>query len=253
METSLRHEITRVRREPRRRTLTVAATEPLGSSMLRIRFTCDDLSDFGSASPDDHVKLMLPGGLQADGRPLMRDYTPRAFDIAAGTFVIDFALHEAGPATAWAMRARPGDTIDIGGPRGSQVVADDFDWYLLIGDETAIPAIARRAEELRPGVPLIALLISDSPQSQFALADRDGAIVRWAVREEGISDASALLALLTEPLPAGEGYVWIAGEATMARELRAHVVETLGQPRAWVKAAGYWTKGVADSHERIED
>jgi len=222
--------------------------------MLRIRFASSELGDFESAAPDDHIKLLLPDCELENGRPAMRDYTPRAFDAAAGTLTIDFALHEAGPATAWALSAGPGDTIQIGGPRGSAVVADDFDWYLLIGDETALPAICRRIEELRSDVPIRAIVAVDGPGDRIGMPDRDDLTVHWATREKGENDVQHLIALLEqEALPAGEGYVWIAGESGVARAIRAHVVETLGHPREWTKAAGYWTRGVADAHERIGD
>lgn len=248
-----RHAVTRIRREPRRRTLTVAGPERLGAHMLRVRFTSEELDGFESPAPDDHVKLFLPGSGSEGGRPAMRDYTPRAWDVAAGTFVLDFALHEAGPATAWALAAQSGDRIQIGGPRGSAVVADDFDWYLLIGDETALPAIARRIEELRADVRVIVRIAADAPGDVFPLPERAEVDVTWTFRTEGGSDAERLAALIPSPLPAGEGYVWIAAEAGEARALRAHITETLGHPREWVKAAGYWTRGVADAHERIGD
>lgn len=78
----------------------------------------------------------------------MRDYTPRRFDLKTGELDIDFVLHGDGPASTWAAQAQPGQTLHIGGPRGSMVVPDMFDSYLLIGDETALLAIARRLEEL---------------------------------------------------------------------------------------------------------
>jgi NADPH-dependent ferric siderophore reductase len=252
--TDNRHQVTRIRRETRRRTLTVAATEKLSAHLLRIRFTSPDLTDFESAAPDDHVKLFLPNDDFENGRPAMRDYTPRAFDTVAGTLTIDFAVHEAGPATTWAMAARPGDTIQIGGPRGSAVVADDFDWYLLIGDETALPAICRRLEELRAGVPVIALLAVDSAEDEIAMPERTALDVSWTRRSESGDDTARLIALIDEhPRPTGDGYVWIAGESSVARAVRGYVIETLGHPREWTKAAGYWTRGVADAHERIDD
>lgn len=251
---SARHQITRVRRELRARSLTVAATEALSAHMLRIHFRSNDLDGFESSAFDDHIKLVPPNGGVEKGRPAMRDYTPRAFDPVAGTFVIDFALHQAGPATAWAMGAKPGDTIQIGGPKGSAVMADDFDWYLLIGDETALPAIGRRLEELRPGVRVIVVAHVGASEDRLTLPERGGLSVHWSYGSDTEDSAGQLTALLDGlALPDGEGYVWIAGEAKLARALRAHVVEVLGHPREWVKAAGYWSRGVADSHERIED
>jgi hypothetical protein len=65
----LRHEI-------RRRTLTVQTIEALGPNMRRITFFCEDLHDFASVSPDDHIKLFFP--VPGEEKPLMRDYTPAA-------------------------------------------------------------------------------------------------------------------------------------------------------------------------------
>lgn len=246
-----RHQITRHRHEVRRRTLTVAAVEQLGPRMRRFTLRSPELHDFVSLGADDHVKLFF--GTGADGRPQMRDYTPRRFDTAKGELVIDFALHEAGPATAWAMDARVGDTLEIGGPRGSAVVPDDFDWYLLVGDETALPAIGRRVEELRGGVPVISVVAVDGPADEQSFAARANWTGVWVHRDGQGDDAQALIAALPRPLPAGEGFVWIAAETQVARALRTHVLDALGHRREWSKAAGYWTRGQADAGGRIEE
>ncbi len=247
-----RHETTRLRHDTRRRTLTVASIEPLGASMRRLVFTAPELADFVSAAPDDHIKLFFP---MPDGGTAMRDFTPRRFDRAACALTIDFALHEAGPATAWAAAAQVGDRLDIGGPRGSVVVPDDFDWYLLIGDETALPAIGRRVEEARPAVPVITLAVVNgtADEQQFAsAADWRG---HWVHRAGvGTDDAALLLAALGAiTLPQGEGYIWIAAETNVARALRHDVETRLGHPRAWLKAAGYWTRGHADAPDKTLD
>lgn len=139
----------RIRHEAaRRRRLVVAEKRFLAPSYLSIRFHCNDFEGFASAAWDDHIKLFLAGNEQAGGKPVMRDYTPRSFDQDNGEIVIDFALHDdAGPTTQWARACRPGDSLEIGGPRGSIVVSPDFDWFWMLGDETAIPAILRHMGE----------------------------------------------------------------------------------------------------------
>jgi NADPH-dependent ferric siderophore reductase len=241
-----RHQITRLRHETRRRVITLATIECLTPHMLRLGFNSPELRDFVSAAPDDHVKLFF--GTE------MRDYTPRRFDAEAGTLVLDFALHDAGPATRWAMEAKVGDTLEIGGPRGSAVMPDDFDWVLLIGDETALPAIGRRIEELRPGVSVTSFVLVPEAEDAQHFATAANWTGHWIARGDSTDDVGLLLAAIQGfTLPPGEGFVWIAAEAQAARAVRRHVVETLGQPKAWVKAAGYWLRGVADAHERIED
>jgi NADPH-dependent ferric siderophore reductase len=214
--------------------------------MIRIRFEGDDLADFESDAPDDHVKMFFPDGEGVVGR----DYTPRAFDRAARTLSIDFVLHDAGPATQWAAAARVGDMIDIGGPRGSAVVSPTFDWWLLVGDETALPAIARRLEELPAGIRAVTLVaVADAAEEQ-RFETRATLDARWVHRPPAAADdpAPILDALRGFGLPEGEGFVWIAAEAGVAHALRDYLVGERGHALEWTKASGYWLKGVAGAH-----
>lgn len=248
-----RHQVVRVRHEVRRRRLAVASVQRLTPRMQRIVFTSPDLHDFTSAAPDDHVKLFFPG---EDGGPArMRDYTPRMFDTLTGSLTIDFALHEAGPATDWALRAKVGDTLDIGGPRGSIVVPDDFDWYLLVGDETALPALGRRVEELRPGASVTTFAVVERAEERQAFQSEASLRSFWIAREGQPLDDAALLrfALDDYALPPGDGFVWIAAEAHTARALRSYMMETRGHPKAWIKASGYWSRGAEAVHEKFEE
>ncbi len=97
-----RQHIERIRHETRRRILTVEVIDRLPPRMPRISFTATNLYDFASASADDHIKLFFQSGEETreGGRPCMRDFTPRSFDIGQAKLVIGFALHEAGPATS---------------------------------------------------------------------------------------------------------------------------------------------------------
>lgn len=99
--------IERIRHELKRRTLRVEGSDRPTPHMLQLTLAGDDLADFVSLGFDDHVKLVLP---TASGEPERRDYTPRRYDAEARTLAIDFAVHDAGPATRWALDAKPGDT-----------------------------------------------------------------------------------------------------------------------------------------------
>ena len=220
--------------------------------MRRIAFTSPGLHDFTSPSPDDHIKLFLPDASSASG-VCLRDYTPRRFDAGKHALTIDFAMHEAGPATAWARKAVPGDTLEIGGPKGSTVVQDDFDFYLLAGDETALPSIGRRVEGLRSGVHVTTLVIVDGPEEvQHFQTFADWRPI-WAFRGGKDRDDSALLqtAFAKWQAPAGEGYVWIAAEAEVARSLRDTLLNDRGHPKAWLKASGYWVKGKPGAADKL--
>jgi NADPH-dependent ferric siderophore reductase len=217
--------------------------------MLRVGFTSPDLRDFVSPSADDHIKLFFP----SDDGVVMRDFTPRAFDTTKAELWIDFALHEAGPATQWAAKAEIGDILEIGGPRGSTIVPDDYDWYLLIGDETALPAMARRAEELPPGVPVAVFAIVADADEVMSFQSPADLAQTWILRDGRGDDAAQIRAALASfAPPAGDGFVWIAAEAMVARALRQTMIEDRGHPREWMKAAGYWARGKADGGGKID-
>jgi NADPH-dependent ferric siderophore reductase len=232
-----KHEIVKVRHELRRRRIEVARVEMVTPRMKRITFASPELQGFASPSPDDHVKLFFSSG---NGEPVMRDYTPRAFDAQAATLVVDFALHERGPATEWARAAQVGDWLEVGGPRGSTMVPDDFDWYLLIGDEAALPSIGRRVEGLRAGVPVRTLVVIEDEGEQQSFATAAGWTGTWLVRD-GSADERLLISALGK-LPPGDGYVWIGAEGAVARALYSYITDELRHEKAWIKSASYWDR-----------
>jgi NADPH-dependent ferric siderophore reductase len=246
----------RVRHEARRRTLTIKQVEKIAAHMIRVTLT-GDLEGFVSLGFDDHVKVFFPDGARnADGTPNMlgRDFTPRHHDKAANTLEIDFAIHDAGPATRWAAQAKPGDTLNVGGPRGSFIIPTAYDWHLLIGDETALPAIGRRLAELAPGARAVVLAEVDGPADEIGFDTKANATITWAHRSgapPGASDALSR-ALSTFKLPSGDYYAWVACESLTAKGLRQQLIADHGANPKWMRAAAYWRRGDVAVHEVIE-
>ena len=241
----------RVAHELRRRDLTVAAVERPGPHMVRVTLAGADLADFRSLAADDHVKLFLP---TADGGTARRDFTPRRFDPVAQSLVIDFALHDAGPASDWARQAAVGQALSVGGPRGSRVPADPVARWTLIGDETALPAIARRIEDAAPGTRIAALIAVPGPEDEQDFATAADLSCRWVHRPAAqAADPAPLLAALGAPEGSPAGFVWIAAEAGVARALRSEFRDRRGHPAGWLQARGYWVAGKADASESFED
>jgi len=236
--TTLRR-VERVRHDIKRRDLTVKAVEQLTPHFRRITLAGESLADFVSAAFDDHLKVFA-----GDAR---RDYTPRSFDNAARELVIEFALHGDGPAADWAARAAAGDTLTIAGPKGSLVVPLDYDWHLLVGDETAFPAVARRLEELPAGARAIVILQAADAADRRAFKSAAEVQLTWVS-----TDAELLSAVRTLTLPAGDGYAWCAGEASCMAALRRELVDVKGHPREAIRAAAYWKRGATGHHENLE-
>ncbi|WP_114238207.1 siderophore-interacting protein [Dyella sp. C9] len=247
------------------RQIEVLRVERLSPYMQRIVFGGEALRGFLSASPDDHVKLFFPND---DGKLVlptpgqgrlefpegeqpspMRDYTPRRYDDEFNELTVDFVLHGDGPAATWAAQAQPGQHIGAGGPRGSFIVANDFDHYVLVGDETALPAIGRWLDEMPYGMHAIALVEIPGSADRQALSSRADIELTWFEREGQDAANSRLLEQALERLPQlpGDTFWWIAAESGRARRMRQYLTDELGVPKEWVRATGYWkAEGTVD-------
>ncbi len=246
--------IERVRHELKRRRLTVARVERVAAQMVRIVFQGDDLRDFISLGFDDHIKLFFPS---AAGEPAMRDYTPRRFDAARGELWIDFFLHEAGPATTWAAQARVGQTLEIGGPKGSAIIAlENIDAHVFIGDETALPAIGRRLEELPAAARALVVFEIEAGSLWPSPASAAALDVIQVERKAGANVPPAqevIERLRTLDFPSARSFVWVALESQAARTVRRYLREERGIDKDWIKAAAYWKRGMPGAHDRIGD
>lgn len=238
--------VVRVRHDIQVREVQVLRIERPSPNFRAVVFGGDSLEGFTSLSFDDHLKFILPGA--GDGSaPVMRDYTPRRYDAAKRELTIEFSLHGDGPAAAWAGSATVGQRATVAGPRGSFVIPVDYEWHLLVGDESALPAIARRLEELPSGAQAIVIAQArDADRREFrTLAN---ASIQW------VAGAGQLLeALRGQALPPGEGYVWCAGEARTMGAVRRIVIDEKGHDKHAARVAAYWKDGVSAHHERIEE
>jgi NADPH-dependent ferric siderophore reductase len=244
MEQSAEPFARRVRHELKLRDLTVARIERLGDGFAAITFAGDALADFTSLSFDDHVKFMFPDA-DAGGEYVRRDYTPRRFSREARELVIEFALHGDGRASDWARHAVVGQQACVGGPRGSMIVPLELDWHVLAGDATALPAIARRLEEL-PGGSRAIVLVHAEPADRRVFAGTADVDLRWFDTPEAlVADLQALA------LPPGRGFAWGGGEASLMARVR-QVLNDKGVPREATRVSAYWKRGVAEHHENLE-
>lgn len=255
----------RVRHETRMRLLAVISVTDITPLMRRIRLA-GDMTGFASSGHADHIKaFFFPAGVEPrlasigpngaefgpGERPEMRDYTPRAWDVDAGWLDLDFVLHGDGPASSWAAGVRVGDRLVIGGPRGSLIVPAAFDWYLLAGDETALPALGRRIEELPKSAKVLAVIEVDNPAEEQHFETQTDLTLIYVHRNGQPAGTSSLIldTLRGLTFPQGEAYAYIAGESQMSKAVRAHLEADRNFNPQYVKAAGYWLRGVADAKE----
>lgn len=250
----------------------VLRTERLSPSMVRIAFGGDDLPSMETAGLDQRFKLFLPHpgqeapvvpgnddpdwygawkSLDPAVRGIMRTYTISALSRDPHEMIADFALHgTAGPASAWATAARPGDRVSLFAPVEEENGAYDFrppdgtDWVLLTADETALPAVAGILAALPARMPARVWIETGDAADRRRLETEADAEIFWLVRDGGRPRTPD--AIRGAQFPPGTPYAWVAGESATVKEVRRHLVKERGIDRRAVKFTGYWRRGTSE-------
>ncbi|WP_018544245.1 siderophore-interacting protein [Streptomyces sp. LaPpAH-108] len=186
------------------------------------------------------AKLTVP----KDPRPLSRAYTVRRWDLEAGELDVDFVQHGVGVGTTWAYRTRPGERIHLSGPRMSKAFPVGADWWLVAGDDTALPAIGRLLDELPSDARAQVFIEIAEEAHRQELRELPGVDVTWLVRSGATAGTASPLTEAvrgTQWWP-GQAFVWLAGEHTAVRDIRRHLVEDRGVPKEDIDFAGYWRR-----------
>ena len=244
----------------------VVAVREVTPHMRRVTLSGGDLARY--ATDDNiHVGLVVPpeghdpvwptvgkDGLikwhDGPGRPAMRRYTIRRYDPAAGTLDIDFVVHaDSGPGSRFGLGAKPGDIVGLLGPGGGGIRLE-AEWYLLVGDETALPAIARFLEALPPEARGMALIeVADAAEEQ-PMDIKAGIDIRWLHRNGAEAGTTTLLAdAVRETVFPQEDvgvFAWIACELDGFKAIRAHLRKERGLKKSQHFAVSYWRKGKTD-------
>ncbi|MBM3070030.1 siderophore-interacting protein [Lelliottia sp. RWM.1] len=243
----------RVRNDLRFRELNVLRVERISAGFQRIVLGGEALEGFSSRGFDDHTKVFFPepgvtfvapvvtdeGINWGEGvRPQARDYTP-LYDEAHHELMLDFFVHDGGIASTWAVQAKVGDKLTIGGPRGSLVVPEDYAWQLYVCDESGMPALRRRLEGIAtlPVCPEIHAIVTVGDESyKDYLAHLSDFNITWVVghNEQAIADNLAQLTV-----PAEDYFIWLTGEGKVVKNL-SRQFESDPVDQQLVRASAYW-------------
>jgi NADPH-dependent ferric siderophore reductase len=179
--------------------------------------------------------------------PQQRTYTVRAWNVEALELTIDFVVHgDQGLAGPWARTAAAGDEFLFIGPGGGYAPQPEADWHLLIGDESALPAIAATLERLPATAVGHVLLEVDGEAQEQSLAAPEGMRVRWVHHGARPLGAALVEALAALPFPDGEVQAFVHGEAGVVKELRRVLRLERGLAQSQLSISGYWRLGASD-------
>ncbi|MER6255317.1 siderophore-interacting protein [Streptomyces sp. NPDC001584] len=245
-------------------TAVVVRTERLSPHMVRLVLGGEGLREFGAGEyTDQYVKLLFaPAGvsypapwdldrIRADFPraqwPRQRAYTVRSWDPAHLELTLDFVVHgDEGLAGPWAARVQAGELVRFLGPGGAYAPDPVAGWHLLVGDESALPAIAAAMERMPAGAQVHAIVEIDGPADELKIATPDGIVPIWLHRGDRPVGEALVEAVTTMEFPSTDVHAFVHGEAGFVKDLRRHLRMERGVPRERLSISGYWRLGETD-------
>lgn len=251
---------------------TVRAVDDVHPHLRRITFAGGDLTTFDPGGPDAFLYVLLPPpgrdrltidqtftweGYQqmpeAD-RPVGSYYTLRSWRPEQAELDVLFVLHgDTGPASAWASRARPGDPVALWGPRTAWDPPVGTDRYVLVADETGLPAVAAILEALPHDSAVQVIAEVAEPAEEHPMPRTGpGVAFTWLHRDGAAPGTTTLLADAVRALDVSvTTYAWGGGESHAMTAARKHLRHSIGLRREQVTMVAYWRH--ADHEPDLDD
>jgi NADPH-dependent ferric siderophore reductase len=250
----------RPRRRPHFRPVEVVKVHRVTPRLVSVTLGGEALADFRVEAPTQHIKMLFPGPDETtvalpeagpDGlvwpedqpRPVMRTYTPRRFDVAAGTLDVELVVHGEGPASAWAERAALGDRLAVAGPGGRLSLEIGGGPWLIAGDESALPAIGTLLDALPAGAAAEVYIEAEDESDEIDLAAESVAKITWLHRAGTAEPGDLLHQSVCAAGILASTKVWVACEATAVRRIRRALLNTGRVDPASFVTRGYWRAG----------
>jgi len=257
----------------------VDRTERLSPHMVRVHLGGPAFDEFVAAADperlattDKYVKLLLakpslgltpPYDLESlreslpkHDRPARRTYTVRAVDHEAKTIAVDFVVHgDDGLAGPWAASAQPGDLLALSGPGGGYTPSTDPDvTHVLLGDDSALPAISAALEGMADTATGVALVEVAGPADEQDVAHPAGVDLRWLHRDATGAEPGTLLLEAARSLEHASRpvQVFAHGERTAMKAIRRLLQDDWGLEKSEMSLSAYWALGRAEDRFQEE-
>lgn len=227
--------------------------------MIRVTIGGDALRGFEMPDPAGSVRLLLPepgaGTIDmpewngnefrhADGsRPMIRTLTPRHHRPSEDELDVDVVIHGNTPLATWATSATVGTPVAMSGPGRGYGIDSSAARFVLVGDESAVPAIAQLMETIPQGTPVTVIVEMADPSARIPLPDRGGVQVAWLDLPADEAPGTAMDEAVRAADISDETNIWVAGEAAGVQAIRRHLFDGRSVPRSRAVVRGYWKHG----------
>ena len=221
--------------------------------MMRLVIGGPELAGLELPEPAASIRLLVPWPgepfdiprwngneflLADDRRPALRTFTP--VSLRVDTLTLDIVRHHGGAVSDWVETAAPGDPCAISGPGRGETIDETAGRYLLLGDETAIPAIEQLLEVIPSGIEVEVHIELSRPDARLALPLHPAATILWHDLSDDEPPGATLRRAVATTVVDEHTRVWAAAEAAAVQSIRRHLFDERNIPRRRTTIRGYW-------------
>lgn len=231
----------------------------LTPNYIRIILEGEDMAVFSDARVGDNNKILVPqnkeqaiilpepGIRNAENQGLTRTYTVRDLDITQNLMTVDFVSHgDSGPASKWAGNAQSGDELGVFMKVKTKPLFVVSDWYLLIGDHTALPVISVILESLPSDAKGKAIIEVFSSEDVLDLKKPEKVEIVWKFNSHPGKTSELASSFKTEDFPSGSKFIFAAAEYQVAGAIQEKLRNNNDLPRNQWQTYSYWKYGQAE-------
>lgn len=249
--------------------LYVARKELITPHYLRVYLTGENIYKFANTTVGVNNKIMIPPkGCTAihfptfdyeqmqwiqppeEVRPFIRTYTHRGIDLEANEIWIDFVIHgenaEEGPASNWALTAQKGDVLGVLMKNGKSELYPFAEYYMLVGDATALPVLASILEDLPSEAKATCILEVYDKADEQIFSTRATVNYTWLHQKNHLGESRLSEEVKKLQLPEENRFAYVAAEFSAVKKIRHYLRKEKSWNRDELYAYSYWKSGVAE-------
>lgn len=250
----------------------VVRKENLTPHYIRVYLTSDELEQFSETTIGDNNKIAIPpDGVDEihfpdfdyenhqwiyppkEVAPSIRTYTHRGIDLQKKEIIIDFVNHgENGPASKWAINAKEGTKLGVMMRTEPTELFAKADWYLLVGDATAIPVLGAILEGLPATAKGVCIIEVHGREDQQELKTHADIEFIWLYNPTPENGSGLAKKTKQMELPEGSKFGYVAAEFSTVKELRTYLRKEKFWSNKELNAYSYWKAGVAEDQSQSD-
>lgn len=254
---------------PLPRYIYVKWSEQISVHLQRVYFSSDDFSDLSTRQNGAHIKLFFPEDPNTQPplpvrneqgkvvwphgkKPVTRTYTLRYVLEKEQLLVVDFVRHaHKGIASDWAIHAQAGHVLGLAGPAGPARFNPNANYWIFIGDLSALAMIAASLELLPENACGEIWIEIEHPTDQIQLAYPKSMQLHWIMKSAS-TETQIVNSLSHLDWQSNQISVSLAGENARVTSLRNYFRHQLKLPKAQLYAVPYWKQGETEENYHQE-